>query len=260
MKVCMIICNFNDSHLPYAVASLKRQSKKVDIILVDDGSTQEFRRTYKRMKNVEKVELPQNKGIGHARSVGLSLASRKNYDLIGFLDSDGIAHPLFVEEALDRLIHDKNLLGVCANKGLANPNVRIAKVKYRYKIFKKDDFQLDCSLFKRQAFDKNKIPDRRAGEDSVFILSFKQEELSKLSVPYYHFERENLRDFFRDEYYGAYYGYKADSVRIFMRFLLTPFTSQKMILRNHWILEGLLFPFRQLVWFTGYLMGSDSIR
>jgi len=259
-NVCMIICHFNDPHLPYAIASLKKQSQKTDIILVDDGSAPEYKRVYRDIKNVRIIELAQNMGIGHALNVGLYHALQKNYDFIGMLASDGIAHPLFIEEAVNRLTSDKVLLGVCAKKGLANPNIRIARVKYHYKIYKKDDFQLDCSLLKKEAFEKRNIPDRRVGEDSVFIRLFNQEELAKLSIAYYHFERENIKSFFRDEYYGAYYSYKADSSKTFRQFFVTPYSSIKMILRNHWILEGLLFPFRQFIWLLGYLLGSSSER
>jgi glycosyltransferase involved in cell wall biosynthesis len=256
----MIICQFNDPHLPYAIASLKRQSKNVDIILVDDGSDRKFRKVYSHVKNVKIIELAQNKGIGHARNVGLSHALQRNYDFIGFLDSDGIAHPLFVEEAVSHLKSHKNLLGVAAKKGIANPDVRIARVKYRYKIYKKDGFQLDCSLFKAEAFENKRIPDRRAGEDSVFILLFKEGELSKLNLSYFHFERESIQTFLRDEFYGAYYSYKTNITRTLMQLLITPYSSVKMILTNHWILEGLLFPLRQFIWLLGYLLGSSSER
>jgi len=256
----MIICHFNDTHLPYAIASLKRQSKKVHILLVDDGSDLEFKKAYAHIKDVESIEIPKNLGIGHARNLGLSHALQSKFDFIGFLDSDGISHPLFVEKAVDNLTQHKNLLGVAAKKGIANPDVRIARVKYRYKIYKKDDFQLDCSLFKAKAFENKWIPDRRAGEDSVFIKLFKEGQLSKLDLPYFHFERENIKDFFRDEYYGAYYGYKTDLSKTFKQFLMTPYSSSKMILMNLWILEGLLFPFRQLVWLIGYLNGIGVVR
>jgi glycosyltransferase involved in cell wall biosynthesis len=256
----MIICHFNDPHLPYAIASLKKQSQRVHIILVDDGSNLEFKKAYAHIKDIETIELPKNKGIGHARSIGLSRALQKNCDFIGFLDSDGIAHLSFVEKAIDCLNSHKNLLGVAAKKGIANPDARIARVKYRYKVYKKDDFQLDCSLFKKEAFESKWIPDRRAGEDSVFIKLFKKGQLSKLNLPYFHFERENIRDFFRDEYNGAYYSYKSNLSKTFKQLLITPYSSLKMILINRWILEGLLFSFRQFVWFLGFLLGSGSER
>lgn len=255
----MIICHFNDWHLPYAIASLKRQSQKAYTILVDDGSAPQFKKALPHIDLGETIQMPANEGIGHARNVGLSRALRNKCDFIGFLDSDGIADPLFVEKAIECLIYDNDLLGVSARKGLANPKARIARIKYRYKIYKKDDFQIDCSMFKKEAFQRGMIPDRRSGEDSVFILSFRLGELSKLDVPYYHFERESLREFLRDEYYGAFHSFKANHKKTFLQILLTPFTSAKMIMRNRWILEGLFFPFRQLVWLLGYLNGSRSV-
>jgi glycosyltransferase involved in cell wall biosynthesis len=258
--ICLIICHFNDPHLPYAVASLKNQSQKIRIYLVDDGSRPEFKKMFAHFRGIEVEEIPKNKGIGYARDLGLSHALRTGCVFIGFLDSDGIAHPSFVEKAVERLKNNRKLLGVSARKGLANPKVRIAKVKYRYKIYKKDSFQLDCSLFKAEAFKDRRILDRRSGEDSVLIQSFREDELSKLEVPYFHFERESVQTFFRDEFYGAYYGYRANLTRTIFQILITPYSSLKMILENHWILEGLLFPFRQFVWLVGFLLGFDVQR
>jgi hypothetical protein len=176
-------------------------------------------------------------------------------DFVGFLDSDGIVHSSFVEKAVSCLENNPSLLGVAAKKGIANPNIRIAKVKYRYKIYKKDGFQIDCSLFKAEAFSDRRILDRRSGKDSILIQSFQEGELAKVNVPYFHFERESVQAFFRDEFYGAYYGYKGNMAKTFFQILITPYTSVKMVFRNRWFLEGLLFPVRQFVWVLGFLLG-----
>jgi glycosyltransferase involved in cell wall biosynthesis len=256
----MLICHFNDPHLPCAVESLKKQSRKVRITVIDDGSDSKHKQIFASFMDVEIIEISQNKGIGYARGTGLSHALQKNCDFIGFLDSDGIAHPTFVEKAVEHLKNSRNLLGISAKKGLANPQVRIAKVKYRYKIYKKDSFQLDCSLFKAKALASRRIPYRKSGEDSVLIQSFKEGELSKIDLPYFHFERESVREFFRDEFYGAYYGYKFNVKKMLMQLLVTPYSSLKMIIRNYWFLEGLLFPFRQFVWVLGFLLGMNVER
>lgn len=273
-SVCMIICHFNDPHLPYAVASLKRQSMKTDVLLVDDGFLYRNNRKGKTIarhvsdiphfaqvcKGVKIIEPTQTRGIGYARNIGLKYALERSYEFIGFLDSDGIAHSSFVENAVELLQRQNTLMGVCAKKGIANPTIRIAKVKYRYKIYRKDDFQLDCSLLRALAFRNHKIPDRKSGEDTVFILSFKKDELEKLNIPFYHFERENISAFFRDEFYGAYYGFKTNIKRTLFQVFITPYTSLKMIIRNRWFLEGLLFPFRQFVWVLGFLLGMNLQR
>jgi glycosyltransferase involved in cell wall biosynthesis len=272
-NVCMIICHFNDPFLRSALASLKKQTRKIDIVLVDDGFLIESDREKTTVRHVseipsfatlcrgiETIKPKETRGIGYARNIGIKYALEKSYEHIGFLDSDGVAHPFFVKKALTHLQEQNSLLGVCARKGIANPKIRIAKVKYRYKIYKKDDFQLDCSLFRAKAFEKREMPRRKSGEDSVFILSFKQGELEKLDIPFYHFERERISAFFRDEFYGAYYGFKTNMTKTFFQIFITPFTSLKMIFRNRWVLEGLLFPFRQYVWVVGFLLGVQSER
>jgi len=250
----MVVCHFNDPHLSYAINSLKKQSRKTSIVIVDDGSDPKFKRVY---QNVKIIELPQNRGVGYARNIGLNYALERNYDYIGFLDSDGVAHSLFIQKAVDYLNSHGNILGVSAKKDIANPSCKIAMLKYRYKIFARDDFQIDCSLFKAKALKNRNIPSRRVAEDSVFLRSFSQNELSKLSIPYHHFERSNIPVYFKDEFYGAFYSCKPrdEFQKVLKRFLITPYSSIKMILVKGWFLEGLFFPLRQMVWLTGFLIG-----
>ena len=149
-----------------SIANMARaQTRKPDIVLVDDGflhrSHEGGKTTVRHVseipyfaglcKDVHIIEPTQTRGIGYARDIGLKYAIRRNYEFIGFLDSDGVAHHSFVEKAVIQLHRQSNLLGVCARKGIANPKIRIARLKYRYKIYKRDDFQLDCNLFKAKA-------------------------------------------------------------------------------------------------------------
>lgn len=253
-EICMIIPYYNDRHLPLAADSLRKQSICTDIVVVDDASTL----SPALPKDIPTIRLSQNSGVGCALNAGIKYAFGRGYKYIGVLASDAIAHRFFIESAIKSLTLHPTVLGVSAKKGIANGYSRIARLKFHYKIYKEDAFQMDCSLYRRETFLTHRIPNARSGEDSVFIQSFQKGQLAKIGPEYYHFEKERVQDFFRDEFYGPYYCVK---FKIPLKQLAaTPVSSLKMILLRHWFLEGLLFPFRQFVWVLGFLFGMNLQR
>ncbi len=90
-KVSVVIPAYNsDKSLEKSVNSVLNQSlKEIEIILVDDGSTDRTPTLFQHYKlednRVEVVTHPKNKGLGAARNSGIQKASGK---YILFLDSD----------------------------------------------------------------------------------------------------------------------------------------------------------------------------
>jgi len=94
-KISVIIpCYNSEKYLEKAVESVIKQTlEKIQIILVDDGSTDktpELLQTYKMSDNrIEVVTHPKNLGLGSARNSGIEQA---NGEYIFFLDSDDYLH------------------------------------------------------------------------------------------------------------------------------------------------------------------------
>ncbi len=117
ISVIIPIYNVQD-FLPECIDSIIHQTyKNIEIILVDDGSTDksgkiadEYARKDKRIKVIHK----KNGGQGSARNEGLKIASG---DYIGFVDGDD-----FVDKN-----YYKNLIDACDNDDIIITN---AKVKY----------------------------------------------------------------------------------------------------------------------------------
>ena len=88
MKITAIIPTFNRaSHIKTAIESILSQSYKIDeIIIVDDGSTDDTQKILKNFKNI-KIIKTKNLGVSHARNIGVR-ESKNSW--ISFLDSDDL--------------------------------------------------------------------------------------------------------------------------------------------------------------------------
>lgn len=101
--ISVIMCNFNcAAYLPAAIFSaLQQQLVEIEVIVVDDGSTDASRDIVERMATddprVHLVKTPTNLGPAGARNLGLAIARG---DWIAIQDSDDLMHP----ERLARLI------------------------------------------------------------------------------------------------------------------------------------------------------------
>lgn len=99
MLVSIIVPVYNvESYLDECVKSIMQQTyKNIEIILVDDGSTDksgilcdEYKKMDERIAVIHKV----NGGLSDARNAGLKIA---NGDYISFVDSDDIISTVFIE-------------------------------------------------------------------------------------------------------------------------------------------------------------------
>jgi glycosyltransferase involved in cell wall biosynthesis len=100
-RVSIIIPTHNRADLAArAVESAQEAGKEVEIILVDDASTEPAARIAKSFKNVRYVRLERNQGVAGARNVGL-MASTGKY--IAFLDDDDIRLPGSLDVQIETL-------------------------------------------------------------------------------------------------------------------------------------------------------------
>ncbi|MFK7816918.1 MAG: glycosyltransferase family 2 protein [Gammaproteobacteria bacterium] len=101
LPVSIIIPNFNYAHyLDACVISIIKQKYKVqEIIIIDDGSTDDTKQVVKAINNIsEKYTIQyfyqENKGVSSARNYGYSVASSK---YLFFLDADDVLLPNALE-------------------------------------------------------------------------------------------------------------------------------------------------------------------
>ncbi|MEI7475133.1 MAG: glycosyltransferase family 2 protein [bacterium] len=94
MKVSVIICTYNYAHLiSETIESVLNQSypqEKIEIIVVDDGSTDNTKEVVQKFKNKVTYIHKNNEGQTSAFNVGFN---NSNGEVIFFLDSDDLFYP-----------------------------------------------------------------------------------------------------------------------------------------------------------------------
>lgn len=102
--VSIIIPSFNRAGtILDSINSAKAQTyTKIEIIVVDDGSSDETREVLKNVENIKYIHKT-NGGQASARNAGLQHA---NGEIISSLDSDDIWYPKFLEKCVNKLVAD----------------------------------------------------------------------------------------------------------------------------------------------------------
>src|SRR2546423_1124586 len=116
-KISLIITTFNRPHLlPRAVESAQRAGKDVEVIVVDDGSTDETANVCRTLRGITYVRVDRNQGVAGARNIGLLECTG---DYVAFLDDDDLRLP-------DSLDHQLTLLEDAAEAGFVASAVQLA--------------------------------------------------------------------------------------------------------------------------------------
>jgi glycosyltransferase involved in cell wall biosynthesis len=104
MKTIVIIPAFNEERSIGAVMAGVRKNVEADILVIDDASTDQTRRTAENA-GADVLSLPYNMGYGIALQSGYKYALKYGYDRLVQIDGDGQHDPAYIMpllEALDR--------------------------------------------------------------------------------------------------------------------------------------------------------------
>jgi len=89
--VSLIIPTFDRPHLlPRAVESARLAGADVEVIVVDDASTDSTARVCAKMQGIKYIRLDRNQGVAGARNIGLLESTG---DFVAFLDDDDLRLP-----------------------------------------------------------------------------------------------------------------------------------------------------------------------
>ena len=179
VKVSIIVQVYNTAkYLSMCIESLINQTlKDIEIILINDGSTDESESIIKKYKDKRiKYIFKKNEGIGKTRNLGIE---KTNGEYLAFIDSDDYIEPNFCEVMYNKAIKDECDIVICDY--YKDINERLEEVKFASfkdtnlkenpeiinlinlgpcnKIYKKD-------LFKNQ---KNRFVENLKYEDAPFV-------------------------------------------------------------------------------------------
>jgi glycosyltransferase involved in cell wall biosynthesis len=121
-KVSVIIPTHSRPQLlPRAVESALGAGTDVEVIVVDDASTDETAAVCRKLEGIRYIRLEQNQGVAGARNVGI-LASSADY--VAFLDDDDLRLPSTLDAQLEMLAADREAGFICGAIVMADQNYR----------------------------------------------------------------------------------------------------------------------------------------
>ena len=130
-KVSVIIPAFNKYNFTRKtiVSIINQTYKKIEIILIDDGSTDETYKLKYEFKNLIKYYYTENKGASAARNLGIQ---KSTGDYLAFIDCDDIYDEKKIETSIEILKDNPNYDFVYTDVYLINEND--IKIKYEFNL------------------------------------------------------------------------------------------------------------------------------
>ena len=121
IKISVIIPTYNRGKIiEDSINSVLNQTfKNLEIVVVDDGSTDNTEEILKKIKDerLKYIKLTQNNGASYARNIGIKNAIGQ---FIAFQDSDDIFYPYKLEKQLKNIINKNSNFDFCKIKVFFN--------------------------------------------------------------------------------------------------------------------------------------------
>lgn len=160
--------------------------KEIEVLLIDDGSTDESRTICERYKDLDsriKVFYKENGGVSTARNVGLHYMKG---EYCQFIDSDDMIPSNYTEILVERLEQTNCDVAFCGVKKMGKNikyllelgNEIFSREEYLYELYKGEKFATKSAcigLYKTDIIKNYKVifPEEiRCGEDSIFIMKY----------------------------------------------------------------------------------------
>jgi glycosyltransferase involved in cell wall biosynthesis len=114
-SVSVVITTYNRAQLlKRAVHSALQAGSDLEVVVVDDCSTDDTPAVCAKLANIRYIRLTTNQGLAHARNVGLAESSS---DFIAFLDDDDLRLPDSIDKQLRKIIADERI-ALCYGRAL----------------------------------------------------------------------------------------------------------------------------------------------
>ena len=105
MKILVIIPAYNEAEsIGKVISSFEQNRPELDLLVVNDGSSDETSDIVRKHENVKLIDLPFNLGIGGCVHCGFIYAATNNYDIAIQFDGDGQHLISEIEKILDPVL------------------------------------------------------------------------------------------------------------------------------------------------------------
>ncbi|MGI8506452.1 MAG: glycosyltransferase family 2 protein [Solirubrobacteraceae bacterium] len=112
------------------VESLRERAARFDVVVVDDGSTDDTA-AHARRAGAQVVRLPFNLGIGGAVQTGFQYALEHGYEYMAQVDGDGQHEPSELHTLVNKMRADPSLDMVCGSRFSSLENGYLAPISRR---------------------------------------------------------------------------------------------------------------------------------
>lgn len=168
-KINVIVPTYNNAkYLREAIDSILNQSAAhYDILVVDDGSTDETRDIVSSYGNQVRYLYQENQGLAVARNTGIANTKGKYFT---FLDGDDLWEPDNLEIKLDIMEQDDSIGAAFSDFTLFNDTVIIAEsgIQVQYPIFFRRGHSLESIFSKQQTFHMKNGNELRLFRGNIF--------------------------------------------------------------------------------------------
>ncbi len=109
LKLCVIIPTYNNRNtIAQVITDVQKYTKNV--IIINDGSTDNTEQIISKIEGIKIVSYPKNKGKGYALQQGFKYAINKDFDFAITIDSDGQHFAEDIPTFVEKLEQNKNVL------------------------------------------------------------------------------------------------------------------------------------------------------
>lgn len=145
-NVSVIVCSYNRSHVLEETIPTYIQDITLEVIVVDDGSSdatrEKVRELHNKYKEVKYIRLKENKGLPYARNVGIS---RAKGEYIFFGDDDAVLYDDTLHQLRNAIEnYPADIAG--ANGSYATDIKQIRNLEQYIKTHFKREFDTNCML------------------------------------------------------------------------------------------------------------------
>lgn len=201
-KISVIISAYNtEKYIVKCIDSILNQTyKNIEVIIVNDCSTDDTTKKISKYKNNDKVIIinnKENKGLSYSRNIGLEHATG---DYIGYIDSDDYISEEYYSSLLKTILDNNADIAVCDMNMVYEKDDSCTRVKCGNEKNDKIDFISNglaasaCNkLFKKNIINKYKFSEGKVNEDLAVILPLMIESKTVYNdqVFYNYVQREN---------------------------------------------------------------------
>lgn len=226
-KISIIVAVYNtEKYLERCIESLLKQTyKNIEIIIVEDCSTDSSKKIlkkYKNQKNIKTFYNKENRGLSYSRNYGLKKATG---DFIGYIDSDDYVEPDYYEKLMSSIKDNKSDIAICDIKLVDEQTNKIQRCKCYandfdvYSVVNNGFAASACNkLFKRKSIEKYPFAEGKVNEDIAVVIPtvIQAKKISYADTCYFYVQRggsiQNSK--FSDKRFDIFDGVKTTLERI----------------------------------------------